>query len=69
MLLDVDDEMDILIPIGGEFDGRFKTPCVYESGVSEIVDDTDQEQSIQVFVLVPCGFFEPDEEDYDFSPN
>lgn len=54
-------EMDVLIPVTMEFDGRFISPCVEETGMEELGMDEDMPVTERSFVIVPCGFFEPHE--------
>lgn len=61
LLADADDDLDVLIPMNGEFDGMFKHPCVEESGVLELGVDEDSDKTEPAFVLVSCGFFEEHE--------
>jgi hypothetical protein len=59
LLKGVDDEMDVLIPLNGEFDGFFKSPCIEESGVNELgIGDEEDNETEKSFILVPCGFFD-----------
>lgn len=69
MLKDVDDNMDVLISLTGEFDGAFLSPCLQESGVSglAIYEDEEEENEAKLlnkptekdsFILVRCGFFD-----------
>lgn len=55
------DEVDVMMPSGTEFDGYFVSPCMEDSGYSELTPDDDEENPICSFVLVPCGFFELEE--------
>lgn len=61
LLADVDDDMEVLIPMTMEFDGYFKSPCVHDSGENSMgaVKEDGDEEEITSFILVPCGFFEP----------
>jgi hypothetical protein len=61
LLKGVDEEMDVLIPLSGEFDGFFKHPCKAESGVNELGIDEDSDETAPSFILVPCGFFDEHE--------
>lgn len=54
------DDMQVLIPINGEFDGMFFSPCMGESGVSELGIDDEGDETESTFLLVPHGFFEID---------
>jgi len=65
MLEGVSDDMDVLIPMTGEFDGYFKHPCIEESGVSELGVNENLGTTAESFILVPCGFFD---ENHDVSP-
>ncbi len=67
----VDDDMPVLISLTGEFDGVFVAPCMEESGVSElgIFENEEDEKEAELlnkpvseksFLLVRCGFFQPD---------
>jgi hypothetical protein len=38
LLKDVDDEIEVLIPVNAQFDGMFRSPCTHETGVSQIAD-------------------------------
>ena len=58
ILKDAPDEMQVLIPVSGEFDGFFKSPCNEETGISELGIDEDSDETAPAFVIVPCGFFE-----------
>lgn len=58
------DNMQLIIPFSEIFDGIFVSPCMCESGVTEIeVGETE----INSFVFAPHGFFEEKSED-DFVP-
>ena len=75
MLDGVPDDMMVCIPFSHEFDGAFYSPCINDSGVSQMGTDlemTEEEYEeklllnqpipeVDVFLLVPCGFTEPDE--------
>jgi|GEM_PF-2423888 len=61
LLAEADDDLDVLIPMNGEFDGMFKHPCVEESGVTELGLNEDSDETKPAFLLVPCGFFEEHE--------
>lgn len=80
MLEGVDDEMEVLIPMDMNcFDGMFLHPCIEESGVADMGDDyfEDEEELeeaillgkteniIKSFLLVPCGFFDDDVDDFN----
>ena len=81
LVSEADDEMDVLIPVNQEFDGRFYLPCSFESGVCAIAaddgltgeDDIENEllckepNTVKVFMLVPCGFH--DEKDHSHELN
>lgn len=69
LLNDAPDEMQVLIPVNPVFDGMFISPCIEESGVSDLglyEDENDEKQAELLnkpvteksFVLVGCGFFE-----------
>jgi hypothetical protein len=76
----LDDEMQVLIPLNQEFDGQWYSPCVAESGTSEMgLEDLDEEELKErellnkevkketSFVLVPHGF--SDEKDHTHELN
>lgn len=50
-------EMQVLIPVSGEFDGFFHSPCIEESGVVDLGIDEDTDETDASFIIVPCGFF------------
>jgi len=52
------DDMDVLMPVSGEFDGFFHSPCIEESGLGEMGIDEDSDETAPSFMIVPCGFFE-----------
>jgi len=54
-------EMNVLIPVTMEFDGRFISPRVEETGMGELGMDESMLVSEKSFVIVPCGFFQPNE--------
>jgi len=54
-------ETDVLIPMNGDFDGAFTSPCVKESGEADLGIDENSDETKMSFILVPCGFFEPHE--------
>ena len=58
MLNDVNENMQVLIPVSGEFDGFFVSPCESESGAVDMSLDENLLVKETSFVLVPCGFFE-----------
>lgn len=58
MLQKADPDMDILIPVSGEFDGFFHSPCLEESGVAEMGLDEEGNERRESFMIVPCGFFQ-----------
>ena len=55
------DSMDILLPMGEEFDGYFVKPCIEESGISELSDNEEGDGFMESFIFAPHGFFEPKE--------
>lgn len=57
MLNDVNENMQVLIPVSGEFDGFFVSPCESESGAVDMSLDENLLVKETSFVLVPCGFF------------
>lgn len=62
LLKDASDEMDVLIPLDPtQFDGMFLRPCVEASGVSGLGVEEHSDETIDSFILVPCGFFEEKE--------
>jgi hypothetical protein len=81
MLLGVDENMQVLIPINKEFDGMFYSPCNIESGVNTVGTDNDlSEDDVQemellgkelpeenVFMFVPCGFFEEKDHSHELN--
>ena len=58
MLNEVNENMQVLIPVSGEFDGFFVSPCESESGAVDMSLDENLLVKETSFVLVPCGFFE-----------
>ena len=55
----VDDDLLVLMPANGEYDGHFISPCMNESGIVELGDDEDNEDDFEPsFLLVPHEFFE-----------
>ena len=60
LLIDVPDEMLVLIPVSDYFDGFFYTPCVAESGVSELGINENLKTSEKSFVLCRHGFTDDD---------
>ena len=82
LLEGVDDEMDVLIPSSNEFDGLFFSPCLLDSGVSQMgIADSIEELSEPIdellssligkeqeeFLLVPCGFFEEKDHSHELN--
>lgn len=69
MLADVPDDAIVLIPMSGEFDGFWNQPCTKSSGISQLTEDENGEESpLDAFILVPCGFFdEPTEPDPELN--
>ena len=68
MLEGVDDEIDVLIPMDmGCFDGMFLHPCIEESGVADLEEAMllNKATYIKSFLLVPCGFFDEDIDDFN----
>jgi hypothetical protein len=51
-------ELDVLMPVSGEFDGFFHSPCMEESGIGELGIDEDSDETQPSFMIVPCGFFQ-----------
>lgn len=51
-------EMNVLIPMNGEFDGMFLSPCIEETGFAQMGIEEDSEETEPTFVIVPCGFFQ-----------
>ncbi len=74
LLEGLDDDMVVLIPTSHEFDGIFYTPCSQDSGVSQMgtainLEEEDIKEmellnkeipSEDTFLLIPCGFFDMD---------
>lgn len=58
ILKDAPDDLQVLIPMSGEFDGYFKSPCSEETGISELGIDENSNETEPAFIIVPCGFFE-----------
>lgn len=72
LLEGVDDNLQILIPVTHEFDGRFYSPCKIESGKStcgldsELTEEDIEEMELlnkpipeeDCFLLLPCSFGE-----------
>lgn len=54
-------EVNILMPLTGEFDGYFVSPCNEECGVNQVGLDEDSEETTPAFMIVPHGFFEEKE--------
>jgi len=55
----LDDEMVVVIPTDMEvFDGYFYSPCVEESGPSTMGVNENLKTEEDMFILVPCGFFD-----------
>lgn len=84
LLEGVDDNTEILIPLnaGDGFDGMFFSPCIEDSGASDVgIDDLDEEDEAEMkllgivdtsqptFLLVPRGFFEEIEDEIDPQMN
>lgn len=82
LLVGVDDEMNVLIPTSGEFDGVFSLPCIEESGVSmmgiandieELSEPIDEvltplvTEEREEFLLVPCGFFDHKDKSHEMN--
>ena len=65
LLKGVDEDMDVLIPLNPIFDGMFKHPCIVESGVGELGVNENLKTTQEMFLLVPCGFFDVDHEALD----
>jgi hypothetical protein len=78
LLRKMPDDMKVLIPLDASegFTGMFFTPCKRESGEIEVgFEDLSEEEIIErellnnppetekSFMLVPCGFFEEQEEE------
>lgn len=53
---------EVLIPMNDMFDGLFFSPCEHESGYAELPTD-DENEKPDTFILVPCGFFDIDEDE------
>ena len=59
LLKDAPDDMQVLIPFDStQFDGRFLSPCVAETGIGELGIEEDSDKTESSFVIVPHGFFE-----------
>ena len=63
---------EVLIPMNDSFDGLFFSPCEESSGYAELPSDIE-DTSPHTLVLVPCGFFDEDDNDEtqdssDFHP-
>lgn len=58
LLKNAHDDMEVLIPVSMEFDGRFVSPCIAESGIGELALDEDGDEKEKSFLIVPHGFFE-----------
>lgn len=54
----------VLIPMGEEFDGYFQSPCCEESGAADFGIDEQGDETDLSFILVPCGFFEHEDENF-----
>lgn len=54
-------EVDVLIPMSGEFDGYFKHPCMEETGLAHLGMDEGGDNNEPAFCIVPCGFFQEHE--------
>lgn len=57
------DDMQLIIPFGETFDGIFVSPCMGESGVTELGVEEGSEETQESFVFAPHGFFEEESED------
>lgn len=57
------DAMQVIIPTSEEFDGYFVSPCLGESGVTELGINENSDETEESFVLAPHGFFEEQVED------
>lgn len=57
------DDMQLIIPFGETFDGIFVSPCMGESGVTEIGVEEDSDETKESFIFAPHGFFEEESED------
>lgn len=80
-LENVDDTVEVLIPLSQEFDGAFYSPCSQDSGLSIMGTDPDlTEDDIKemkmlnkplpeapAFLLIPCGF--GDQKDHNHELN
>jgi len=67
LLEGLDDEMEVLIPLDSfVYDGKFMSPCIEESGVVQL-DNPDNilSPSETTFLLVPCGFFDDIDDEFD----
>lgn len=58
LLNGVDGKTKVLIPFSSSFDGYFKSPCIEESGVSELGITEDGDETDTAFLIIPCGYFE-----------
>lgn len=80
LLAEADDNLEVLIPVTGEFDGRFYSPCSEESGVAgmgteDLTDEDEAELKLldkeppsePSFILIPCGFFEPVDHNHELN--
>lgn len=74
MLKGVPDNVQVLCPLNGEFDGQFFSPCTEESGHVEmgLYESEEDEKEAKLlnkpvtsptFILVPCGFTQITHED------
>jgi hypothetical protein len=74
------DDLQILIPVSHDFDGRFYSPCSKDSGETEMgvgyIDEEDEKEmellnkkpeAERAFMLIPCGF--TDEKDHTHELN
>ena len=53
-------EVEVLVPFTGKQEGVFLTPCIDETGISDMWEDEenpDNQETFPVFLIVPCGFF------------
>lgn len=71
LLEDVEDDMELFIPISSEFDGFFTPVCADVCGVIELCVDADLGIGINkdVFILAPCGYFDVNENIIDPTLN
>lgn len=60
----LDDEIRVVIPQDSQlFDGFFYSPCVEESGKSEMGVNENLKTEETMFLLVPCGFFDKEHDE------